>query len=1161
MSTRQTPSARVAAVAAAIVTFGVVERQAGVGHSSLVLAIGALLTLWCVVGVVRRWFTRSIAAPGLVEVAAIGAAVFSLPVSRVVLHQYDERAVNLGHVIYQGPLFAPLLWTALVSVALAVATAVFVVGPILHTLGVPNGLLRRRALYAAVTAASFAWRVYALLRIAPARTDGGDPLYYHTQANTVARGLGFIEPLNWIAHGKQVATAVHGPGYTVYLSLFSRLGASTWFDHRMASSLIGSASVLLAIVITRRLAGTTAALIAGTFATFYPNLWTIDGVLFPEGLFIFCCGLAILFAYRWADHHRRTDAAGLGLAVGAAALTRGEGIFLIGLLCIPLVWMARAALSRREQLAAYGLMLLGCLVFVGPWTVRNMSTFDTFVPLSTNGNELHVYSNCDDTYNGKFLGFWMFQCQVRLRDPDGDGVVNFEPAGDEAQKAKYWQQVGFDYAKDHAGQLPKVVLARIGRQWELFRPLQNAEFAPIEGRDADWARLALVFYYPLAGLSLVGVRRLRRRKVSVLPLAVQFLAVTITAAYAYGTIRFRAPAELALCILAAIGLAPWAARAVSWLGARVRRGHADMPADPRRKWLRWWPAAVVAAVVIAAARGLYLAPGAPMEEGFMLVFPERMLKGDIPNVDFLHLYGPASLHLLAGVYWLFGTTVNVARTVGLAYNVAIIVALMALARPWGRTATAATGVMGALVVLSPIGLNPLAWHGAIALALWSLVVAFRGGRRSALSSALLVGLALSFRPDLVFAIGAAHGVRWWLRGKSRERWRQAALGLAIGMVPTIVHVFVAGPAAYWRGAVIEPVFTLRGGRTLPRPPSLHQLDGALQVIGERPAPWWPLPAPDAPLQLFVWFFLLPVAGVGFLVLAVRWWRRSRSPRHLAMVAVATFSVGLLTQALQRPDSAHLLWGSVVTFPMACCWLAEWWSLRTGTGTRAGRMAMIMTPLAVLLVVLPFYTLRTYTQHVRQSLGASHGGLPPGLPVVRGDREYRLGDVRAWKASQQAVDDLSRLAEPGERLLIGPVDLRQTTYSDVFFYFLFPELTPATPYIEMDPGLANLAGSGLDHDVASADWLILDRLWSGWVEPNDSIVFGPDTPNVVVEEQFCLVGSYEHDLVRLYHKCAGGGAPGPYEGPYEPEWDYAAQVHVPIPPRSDGTYPPGSPAAP
>jgi hypothetical protein len=54
-------------------------------------------------------------------------------------------------------------------------------------------------------------------------------------------------------------------------------------------------------------------------------------------------------------------------------------------------------------------------------------------------------------------------------------------------------------------------------------------------------------------------------------------------------------------------------------------------------------------------RGLLRSQGPPMEEGFMLVFPERVLAGDIPNVDFLHLYGPGSLWVLAGVYKLFGT--------------------------------------------------------------------------------------------------------------------------------------------------------------------------------------------------------------------------------------------------------------------------------------------------------------------------------------------------------------------------------------------------------------------------------------------------------------------------------------------------------------------------
>ena len=49
---------------------------------------------------------------------------------------------------------------------------------------------------------------------------------------------------------------------------------------------------------------------------------------------------------------------------------------------------------------------------------------------------------------------------------------------------------------------------------------------------------------------------------------------------------------------------------------------------------------VVAVLVVIPLRGLYRFTGGTMEEGFMLYFPERMAKGDVPNVDFLHLYGP-----------------------------------------------------------------------------------------------------------------------------------------------------------------------------------------------------------------------------------------------------------------------------------------------------------------------------------------------------------------------------------------------------------------------------------------------------------------------------------------------------------------------------------------
>ena len=90
--------------------------------------------------------------------------------------------------------------------------------------------------------------------------------------------------------------------------------------------------------------------------------------------------------------------------------------------------------------------------------------------------------------------------------------------GDEAEKSNYWRKRGLEYAKDHASQLPKVVAARVGRQWELFRPWQNTEFAAIEGRNVNWARIGLGYYYGLVAAGVLGFIHLRRRRTKVWPL-------------------------------------------------------------------------------------------------------------------------------------------------------------------------------------------------------------------------------------------------------------------------------------------------------------------------------------------------------------------------------------------------------------------------------------------------------------------------------------------------------------------------------------------------------------------------------------------------------------------------------------------------------------------
>ena len=155
-----------------------------------------------------------------------------------------------------------------------------------------------------------------------------------------------------------------------------------------------------------------------------------------------------------------------------------------------------------------------------------------------------MYANCDAAYNGTFIGFWVFECQKEVRRTLG------EPPGDESQRANFYRHIGFEYAKDHAGRLPVVFAARVGRVWDVYRPFQNTELSKIEGRTRWVSTLGLWCYWALLPFAAGGLVALRRRRVSVLPLAIQAAGVTVTALYAYGVVRFRAPAEVAIVVLA-----------------------------------------------------------------------------------------------------------------------------------------------------------------------------------------------------------------------------------------------------------------------------------------------------------------------------------------------------------------------------------------------------------------------------------------------------------------------------------------------------------------------------------------------------------------------------------------------------------------------------------
>lgn len=472
-----------------------------------------------------------------------GVAV-AAPSARFVLDRYVERVHDLdGAATMLGPVLPPALWAATLVVAVGV-----LLGAARVARRVGRRLVDRPAMYLPIIlAVAHLFRVWALYAISTARRDNGDPLFYHITANLLAHGRGFEEPLIWVNSGNESPSALHGPGFPAVLSLVSRFGGVSYVDHQWASILMGLPQIAFAVLLAHRLAGRRAALLTGAICIVYPNLWLTDGSLFVEGLMAGLTTAATWAMYRWLDHPRPTTVVLIGVLIGAAALTRGEALLLIPLFFGGVV-LLRRSVEWRRRLTHAAIGTVAAVATMAPWMIYNAPRFNVFVPLSTNSNEVLFYANCDDVYFGPFLGFWSFDCQTRHRAEFGDAP------GDQAEQAVYWRKLAIEYVRDHIDRVPVVVAARVGRQWELFRPDQTVDFAFIEGRDRRSVQIGQLGFYLMMPLTIAGSIALRRRRHPLLPMWSHAIAVTATAVYAYGTLRFRAPWEPIMVTLAAIGV-------------------------------------------------------------------------------------------------------------------------------------------------------------------------------------------------------------------------------------------------------------------------------------------------------------------------------------------------------------------------------------------------------------------------------------------------------------------------------------------------------------------------------------------------------------------------------------------------------------------------------
>jgi 4-amino-4-deoxy-L-arabinose transferase-like glycosyltransferase len=370
-------------------------------------------------------------------------------------------------------------------------------------------------------------------RTEPMDSGVNDATFYQFAAASLAQGDGYqgleFEP-----------TAGWPPGFPFAVSLLYRVFGNHVGLGLALNVALGTATAVLLYMVVDRSFGRREARVAGVLFAILPGPLYMTGLFLSETAFIFV--LVGFLALVVLVPERGWKPALLGVALGLAALTRGEGFLMVA---IPLAawWgtLPRAAWLRRAAVVV-GIMALT----VAPWTVRNAVQLDAFVPVSNNANWTLASGHGPNANGG----------EVQTPPDWGTGDTESEGARDIRRKAIDW---ALAHPLKELGLIPRRLMAlnqgsggSIGwlnagsrSQWQL-----GTSSILVFGPLADACGFFLLFA-TLASLIALGPRRLWRTHPALRGiLAYLALCLVNYGVVYYGQWRYRLPMEPFMILLA-----------------------------------------------------------------------------------------------------------------------------------------------------------------------------------------------------------------------------------------------------------------------------------------------------------------------------------------------------------------------------------------------------------------------------------------------------------------------------------------------------------------------------------------------------------------------------------------------------------------------------------
>ncbi|MFI5028409.1 MAG: ArnT family glycosyltransferase [Solirubrobacterales bacterium] len=389
------------------------------------------------------------------------------------------------------------------------------------------------ALLLMILGLGFGFRAYRVVE--PLGTPGDDAHAYYALSKSLYEEGSFGGP-------EFTGASDWSPGAPLlYAGAFYATGGAREGTARIVELLLGMAAIVVVFLLGLRIASRPAALLAAVAVAVYPPFIHSTGALYSEPLAILTLPASVL-SFLWAAEQRRLRAWLVpGLLLGVTAMARPE--YLAVAAAFVLLGAVRVGRARgwRPGVSGAALMVVGILVPIAPWTVRNIAVLHRVVPISTgDGKALYVgtYLPADGEYQ-RVKALLEERYGHRRLDPYSEALERVNPTPlfnriaeryPELPRDQALGKIGKEDLSKYFGEDPWGYLAmtvrKVGRIWSS---------GPGEAMSSTAGRVVqmLIVLLGLVGLALLA---LRQRWWELLTMATPIVIVT-----AVGAVSLAAP--------------------------------------------------------------------------------------------------------------------------------------------------------------------------------------------------------------------------------------------------------------------------------------------------------------------------------------------------------------------------------------------------------------------------------------------------------------------------------------------------------------------------------------------------------------------------------------------------------------------------------------------